>query len=59
VSSEKERYLRWLEMEWERRVSTSREKQRTAEVLEALRAVAEESGRLAAPPVSEPEGSRW
>ena len=59
VSSEKERYMRWLEMEWEHRVGTSREEQRTAEVLEVLRAMAEESGRLAVPPVSEPEGSRW
>jgi len=59
VSTEKERYLRWLEMEWERRVSTSREEQRTAEVLEALRAMAEDSGRLSVPPGYEPEGSRW
>jgi hypothetical protein len=59
VSSEKERYLRWLEMEWERRVSTSREEQRTAEVLEVLRAMAEDSGCLAVPLGYEPEGSRW
>jgi hypothetical protein len=58
VSSDKERYVRWLEMEWERRVSTSREDQRTAEVLEVLRAMAEESGRLAVPPEYDPEGSR-
>jgi hypothetical protein len=59
VSSEKERYLRWLEMEWEHRMGTSREEQWTAEVLEVLRAMAEESGCLAVPPGSEPEGSRW
>jgi len=59
VSSEKERYLRWLEMEWEHRVGTSRKEQRTAEVLEVLRAMAEESGRLAVLPRYEPEGSRW
>ena len=58
MSSDKERYMRWLEMEWERRVSTSREEQRTAEVSEALRDMAEESGRLAAPPEYEPEGAR-
>ena len=51
--------MRWLEMEWEHRVGTSREEQRTAEVLEVLRAMAEESGRLAVPPGDEPEGSRW
>ena len=59
MSSEKERYLRWLEMGWEHRVGTSREEQRTAEVLEVLRAMAEESGRLAVLPGYEPEGSRW
>ena len=59
VSSEKERYLRWLEMEWEHPVGTSREEQRKAEVLEVLRAMAKESGRLAVPPGYEPEGSRW
>ena len=59
MSSDRERYMRWLEVEWERRVSTSREEQRTAGVLEALRAMAEESGRLAAAPEYEPDGSRW
>ena len=51
--------MRWLEMGWEHRVGTSREEQRTAEVLEVLRAMAEESGRLAVLPGYEPEGSRW
>ncbi len=58
MSSEKERYMRWIQVEWERRVSTSREEQRTAEVVESLRDMAEESGRLAGPPEYEPEGAR-
>jgi hypothetical protein len=59
VSSDKGRYMRWLDMEGERRVSTSREDhQRTSEVLQVLRAMAEESGRLAVPPAYEPEGPR-
>ena len=49
MSTEKERYLRWMEMEWERRVSDSVEERRTASLLETFRDLAEESGRLAEP----------
>lgn len=58
MSSEREHYMRWMELEWERRVSTSREEQRTAEVLESLRDVAEESRCPVRAPEYEPEGSR-
>jgi hypothetical protein len=59
VSSEKERYMRWLQTEWERRVSDSKEEQRTAGLLEAFRDLAEESGRLAEPPEYEPGRPPW
>ena len=49
MSSEKERYMRWLRAEWERRVGDSVEERRTASLLEAFRDLAEESGRLAEP----------
>ncbi len=59
MSSEKERYMRWLRTEWERRVGDSGEERRTASLLETFRDLAEESGRLAEPPEYEPGRSRW
>ncbi len=59
MSSEKERYMRWLRTEWERRVSDSGEERRTASLLETFRDLAEESERLAEPPEYEPERPRW
>ena len=56
MSSEKERYMRWLRTEWERRVSDSGEERRVASLLEAFRDLAEESGRLAEPAEYEPGG---
>ena len=41
MSSEKERYMRWLRTEWGRRVSESGEEQRVASLLEAFRDLAE------------------
>ena len=54
MSSEKERYMRWVETEWERRVSDSGEERRTASLLESFRNLAEESERLAEPAEYEP-----
>jgi hypothetical protein len=59
TESEKERYMSWLQTEWERRVSGSGEERRTASLLETFRDLAEESGRLAEPPEYEPERTRW
>ena len=59
MSSEKERYMRWLQVEWERRISDSKEEQRTAALLETFRDLAEESGRLAEPAEYEPRRPRW
>jgi hypothetical protein len=59
VSSEKERYMRWLRTEWERRVSGSKDEERTADLLETFRDLAEESGRLVEPPEYEPGRPRW
>jgi hypothetical protein len=59
VSSEKERYMRWLRTEWERRVGDSGEERRAASLLEAFRDLAEESGRLVEPPEYEPGRPRW
>jgi hypothetical protein len=58
VSSEKERYMRWVETEWERRVSPSREERRAASLLETFRDLAEESRSLAEPPEYEPGRAR-
>ena len=58
MSSEKERYMRWLQTEWERRVSDSGEERRTASLLETFRDLAEESERLAEPAEYEPRGGR-
>ena len=49
----------WLQAEWERRVSDSKEEQRTAALLETFRDLAEESGRLAEPAEYEPRRPRW
>ncbi len=59
MSSEKERYMRWLQAEWERRVGDSGEERRTAALLETFRDLAEESERLAEPPEYEPGRLRW
>ncbi len=59
MSSEKERYMRWVETEWERRVGDSREERRTASLLESFRNLAEESERLAEPAEYEPGRPRW
>ncbi len=59
TESEKERYMRWLQTEWERRVSDSGEERRTASLLESFRDLAEESRRLAEPPEYEPGQPRW
>ncbi len=58
TESEKERYMRWLRTEWERRVGDSREERRTASLLETFRDLAEESERLAEPAEYEPRGGR-
>ena len=59
TESESERYMRWVETEWERRVSDSGEERRTASLLESFRDLAEESRRLAEPPEYEPGRPRW
>ena len=59
MSSEKERYMRWLQAEWERHVSDSVEERRAAALLEAFRDLAEESERLAEPAEYEPGRPRW
>ena len=59
TETEKERYMRWLQTEWERRVSDSVEERRTASLLETFRDLAEESGRLAEPAEYEPGRPRW
>ena len=59
TETEKERYMRWLQTEWERRVSDSGEERRTASLLETFRDLAEESGRLAESPEYEPGRLRW
>ncbi len=56
MSSEKERYMRWLQTEWERRVGDSGEERRVVSLLETFRDLAEESGRLAEPAEYEPGG---
>lgn len=59
MRSDRERYMRWMEMMFERQVSSGREERRSAEVLEALRDLAEDSRRLEDPPEYEPERPRW
>jgi hypothetical protein len=54
TESESERYMRWVETEWERRVSDSGEERRTASLLETFRDLGEESRRLVEPPEYEP-----
>ena len=56
MSSEKERYMRWLRTEWERRVSDSVEERRVASLLETFRDLAEVSGGLVEPAEYEPGG---
>ncbi len=59
MSSEKGRYIRWLQTEWERRVGDSEEERRAATLLESFRDLAEESRRSAEPPEYEPGRPRW
>jgi hypothetical protein len=61
MSSDNERYLRWLEERWDVHKfdfygSTEREEERTEEVLEMLKSLGELSRRMVDPPDPPP---RW
>ena len=55
----KERYLRWMEMLWERHQTNAREEGRTREVIDVLEGLAELSRRRVKPPRFPPWEPPW